>query len=95
MTLAPKTLKEGNADSVDVPLDPAARAQKRRNEWSGGLVHSEDAGAFDAAFWARSTPEQRLASVWQMAQEWWRREHPDGPALRLDRSAFGVRRRAR
>ena len=69
------------------------RAEQRRAEWSGGLVNAGDSAAFDAAFWSKMTPEQRLEAVWQMAQQWWSQQNPDGPPLRFDRSATGLRRR--
>ena len=68
------------------------RAEARRGSWSGGVVTRETHAVLEREFWSRATGEQRLAAVWGMAVQFWQQEHPDGPALRLDRSVGGVRR---
>jgi|GEM_PF-2199473 len=77
---------------VRFAMNREERAKARRATWSGGLVPAGEVGAFDFAFWSKTTPAQRLEAVWQMANQWWKIENPHGPPLRLDRSAFGVRR---
>ena len=68
------------------------RAEERRRSWSGGVVTRETHASLERDFWSSTTGEQRLAAVWEMAVQYWQQEHPDGPALRLDRSVGGVRR---
>lgn len=71
------------------------RAAQRRAQWAHGLVTSAASANLDRSFWSQASAAQRLEAVWQMAKQWSKNENPHGPTLRLDRSAFGVRRRAR
>jgi hypothetical protein len=50
------------------------------------VVASGDGESADLAFWAAATPEQRLAAVSEMAEQWYRQSNPDDPPLRLDRA---------
>jgi hypothetical protein len=68
------------------------RAEARRRSWSGGVATPQTHSAMDREFWRTASGEQRLAAVWEMAEQQWHYEHPNGPALRLDRSVGGVRR---
>lgn len=68
------------------------RAEHRRRTWQGGRVEPGELAELDRSFWLAATPEERLSAVWEMAQQAWMIEHPNGPPLRLDRSVGGIRR---
>src|SRR5690606_38518572 len=70
----------------------AERARERRRSWAGGKVTQEQHENLEQEFWSRATSDQRLAAVWQLAQQVWTHEHPGEPPLRLDRSAWGIRK---
>jgi len=76
-------------------VDRDERRARRQREWSGGRIGAGQSAAFDRRFWAAASDAERLAAVWEMAQQAYRLEHPDGPPLRLDRSLGGVRRAGR
>lgn len=53
----------------------------------------EDDGGFDAAFWARLTPSERLEAAWQAVLDWAAMRGIDERELRLQRSVVRVERR--
>lgn len=66
------------------------RTEARRREWQGGVVPPGKRAQFDREFWMKATPAQRLAAVWEMAEQvWYAQGNRDAP-LRLDR-ALSVR----
>jgi hypothetical protein len=67
-------------------------ASNRR--WVGGRVkgHTELDSA-DQAFWVRAGPAARFEASIELALSLYRLHHPDEPAPRFGRDAFGVRRR--
>lgn len=69
------------------------RAAARRASWSGGRVSASDQADMDRAFWLAATPAQRLEAVFEMQKQVWKRDNPNGPPLRLDRSIGGARSR--
>lgn len=86
--------RRSQARGIVPGMDAEERAEQRRRSWTGGVIPPDGLAAFDRAYYAALTSEQRLSLSWEMACEQWYREHPDGPPPRLDRSAFGIRRRA-
>lgn len=70
----------------------AARAQARRQTWSGGVARSfEQMAEIDLDFWLAMTPEQRLLAMWSLVEEGLALEGNDGAPPRLQRSVGGVR----
>lgn len=76
-------------------MDREERRARRAREWSGGRVEAGRVAGLDRRFWAAASSAERLAAVWEMAEQVWSLEHPDEPPLRLDRSVGGVRRARR
>lgn len=75
--------------------DFAARAQARRQSWTGAKVSLEDSAQQDLHFWSQATPSARLDATWQMALEARALKGEVGPAPGLHGSVVGVRRRER
>jgi uncharacterized protein with von Willebrand factor type A (vWA) domain len=68
----------------------------RREEREAGVsrvikLHDDD-GSFDAAFWARFTPAQRVELVWDMALEAQELRGKGGSQSRLQRSVCRLER---
>jgi hypothetical protein len=62
---------------------------------SSAVVSAGGGERADRDFWRSASATDRLAAVTEMAEEWYRLHNPDGPPLRLDRTAWGVRRSGR
>lgn len=90
--LSPAAIKTHDCPCYDPVVTREDRAAARRATWSGGRVADSEQAAMDRAFWLAATPAQRLEAVFEMQKQVWKRDNPDGPPLRLDRSVGGIRR---
>ena len=53
---------------------------------------SEDDRAFDRAFWAAATPEERVQAIFELRELYHEVMHPGVGSKRLDRTVGGSRR---
>lgn len=53
---------------------------------------SEGTDAFDRAFWAAATPDERIRALFELRELYHEVIHPGTGAKRLDRSVGGTRR---
>jgi hypothetical protein len=70
------------------------RAAERRSTWQAFVAHSAaEAAAYERAQYAAMTPEERVATVWELTlrMPW----GEDAAEFRLDRSLGRVERRRR
>jgi hypothetical protein len=68
------------------------RASDRR--WVGGRVQGHvELNDADESFWRDAGPAARFEASIELALSLYRVRHPDEPAPRFGRDAFGVRRR--
>jgi hypothetical protein len=77
-------------------MDPrAARAERRRREWTGGVARSAaEMEEVSLDWWLAMAPEERLGCVFDMWDEQMRIEDPNHEATgRLQRAVGGVRPR--
>jgi hypothetical protein len=75
-------------------MSARARAEWRREHWTGGVVKTADMEDVDLAFWLSQPPEGRLAAVFDMWDEQMSLKDPaHEPSPRLQRSVGGVRAR--
>lgn len=73
---------------------PEERAQARRQRMVENVVRSgDDPEAFDKAFWAAMSGEERVDVLWGMVQDWLSMQGCGGEEPRLQRSAERVLRR--
>ncbi|MCA9640665.1 MAG: hypothetical protein H6718_14695 [Polyangiaceae bacterium] len=71
--------------------DRAARAARRRQTWTGGVVTGfQQAELADFEFWRAATPEERVQGVTDLVLELL---DSSGAPRRLDKSIGGVRKR--
>ena len=67
---------------------------KRRATWTGGVAHSfAEADDMDVAFWAASTPAERVRGVTQLIEEVATMAESGESPPRLQRAVGGVRLR--
>ncbi|MBI3183494.1 MAG: hypothetical protein HYZ28_15255 [Myxococcales bacterium] len=69
------------------------RREERKRGFSRVVRLGQDDGSFDAEFWSRLTPEQRLELIWDMTREAMAMKGIDEHQLRLQRSIARVERR--
>ena len=68
----------------------------RRSEARSRVIRlHEDDGQFDCDFWRAVPPEERVAMLWQMVEDWAEWRGIDRHELRLQRSVGRVERRRR
>lgn len=73
---------------------PEERAEDRRKRIVEHVVRpEEDPEAFDKAFWASMSGEERVDVFWGMVQDWLSMQGCGGEEPRLQRSAERVLRR--
>jgi hypothetical protein len=72
--------------------DAAARAARRRAQWTGGVARSfAEMDEVDLAFWLAVTPANRVRAMWSLAEDTLALKGHHGAAPRLRRSVGGVR----
>jgi hypothetical protein len=71
------------------------RTEERARGTSRVVPLHRDDGAFDRAFWAGVSPDERLALVWQIVLDELAMRDPDAAEPRLQRSVCRVERRGR
>lgn len=73
----------------------AARAERRRREWTGGVARSAaEMEEVSLDWWLSMTPEERIGCVFEMWDEQMRLKDPHHEAsVRLQRDVGGVRPR--
>jgi hypothetical protein len=65
-----------------------------KQDWVGGRVSSHaELDAVDQAFWDQAGPAARFEASIELSLTAWSLRHPDDPAPRFGRNAFGVRKR--
>jgi hypothetical protein len=69
------------------------RAERRRALWTGGVAKISEMEQVDAAFWAGTSPEQRLRAIWSIVEDSLALGGDHGPTPRFQRSVGGVRSR--
>jgi hypothetical protein len=69
------------------------RAERRRATWTGGVAKISEMEQVDAVFWAGTSGEQRLSSIWSIVEDSLVLGGDHGPTPRLQRSIGGVRSR--
>ena len=75
-------------------MSASARAQWRREHWTGGVAKAADMEEVDLDFWLSMPPEERLGAVFDMWDEQLSLKDPAHEASsRLQRSVGGVRNR--
>jgi hypothetical protein len=71
-----------------------ARAEYRRQNWTGGVAHSfAEMEEVDLKFWMAATPAERVRGVTMLIDEVRSLRGEHGPMPRLDKSIGGVRQR--
>ena len=74
-------------------LSRMTNAERRASMTVRKAPLGDDDGRFDAAFWARQTPEARIEAVWEAVLDWAAMKGIDERELRLQRSVVSVARR--
>jgi hypothetical protein len=72
--------------------DAAARAARRRAQWTGGVARSfAEMDDVDLDSWLAVTPANRVRAMWSLVEDTLALKGHHGAAPRLQRSVGGVR----
>ena len=77
--------------------DATKRRERRKATWTGNVLDARDRAAVEAAeraWWAGTTPEQRIAMIEEISADAYGLRGMDLASLRLQRSVTRIRRRA-